>query len=171
VRYSKPWETGAAVVSAASGGTVPNLPEVGAYAGMANLMRIPPETAAAALQNTATSGSMGPEVAAAVRSALSGIATTSGNPLDTSTINSAMNSLQQAASALVSAVHASASSANPGGTPALNTSGNAGPSAASVQVNVATSFGRAPVSGHDGSGASSGAASPLGSSGLGEGRG
>jgi hypothetical protein len=149
---------------------VPNLPEVGAYAGMANLMRVPPETAAAALQNTAASGLMGPEVAAAVRSALSGITTTSGNPLDASTINSAMNSLQQAASAMVSAVHTSASSANPTGTTAPNNGGQGeGTSPGSIQVNVATSFGRAPVSGGEGSGTSSHATSPLVSSAAGEG--
>jgi hypothetical protein len=114
-----------------------NVPEVGQFAQMANQMQLTPEQTSGVVQDVAQTGSIGPELANAIRSSLS-TGSKGGQDIN---MGAAVSGLQQAATAMTTAVQSSA-----GGQPQSsgNTPANSGGQTASGGGDA--TFGKPPVS-------------------------
>jgi hypothetical protein len=114
-----------------------NVPEVGQFAQMANQMQLTPEQTSGVIHDVAQTGSIGPELANAIRSSLS-TGSKGGQDIN---MDAAVSGLQQAATAMTTAVQSSA-----GGQPqnSGNTPANSGGQTASGGGDP--TFGKPPVS-------------------------
>jgi predicted flap endonuclease-1-like 5' DNA nuclease len=88
-----------------SGIRAANVPEVGQFARMANQMQLTPQQTSGVIRDVAQTGSIGPELANSIRSSLSGLASSSGQSIN---MDAAISGLQQAATAMTTAVQSSA---------------------------------------------------------------